>query len=83
MFIYVNGAPARHPLKISRLAIGCWSNRHVTPHCGSYHDDMDMTRINLANPQELLELPGIHQAAGDAIVRHRGQQLYRERGWLP
>jgi len=36
---------------------------------------MDMTRINLANPQELLELPGIHQAAGDAIVRHRGQQL--------
>jgi len=34
---------------------------------------MDMTRINLANPQELFELPGIHQAAGDAIVRHRGQ----------
>ena len=32
---------------------------------------MDKTRINLANPQELLELPGIHQAAGDAIVRHR------------
>src|SRR6266852_5890599 len=29
-----------------------------------------MTRINLANPQELLELPGIHQAAGDAIDRH-------------
>ena len=34
---------------------------------------MDKTRINLANPQELLELPGIHQAAGDAIVRHRVQ----------
>lgn len=29
------------------------------------------TRINLANPQELLELPGIHQAEGDAIVHHR------------
>ena len=34
---------------------------------------MDKTRINLANPQELLELPGIHHAAGDAIVRHRAQ----------
>ena len=34
---------------------------------------MDKTRINLANPLELLELPGIHQAAGDAIVRHRAQ----------
>jgi hypothetical protein len=34
---------------------------------------MDMTRINLANPQELLEMPEIHRAAGDAIVRHRGQ----------
>lgn len=34
---------------------------------------MDKTRINLANPQELLELPGMHQAAGDAIVRHRAQ----------
>ncbi|PYN61577.1 MAG: hypothetical protein DMD90_22760, partial [Candidatus Rokuibacteriota bacterium] len=34
---------------------------------------MDKTRINLANPQELLELPGLHEAAGDAIVRHRGQ----------
>lgn len=32
-----------------------------------------MIRINLANPQELLELPGIDQAAGDAIVRHRVQ----------
>lgn len=34
---------------------------------------MDKTRINLANPQELLELPGVHQAASEAIVRHRGQ----------
>ena len=34
---------------------------------------MDKTRINLANPQELLELPGMHQAAGDAIIRHRAQ----------
>ena len=34
---------------------------------------MDKTRINLANPQELLEVPGLHEAAGDAIVRHRGQ----------
>jgi DNA uptake protein ComE-like DNA-binding protein len=34
---------------------------------------VDKTRINLANPQELLELPGIHQAAGDAIIRHRAQ----------
>jgi DNA uptake protein ComE-like DNA-binding protein len=34
---------------------------------------MHKTRINLANPQELLELPGIHQAAGDAIVQHRVQ----------
>ena len=34
---------------------------------------MGKTRINLANLQELLELPGVHQAAGDAIVRHRGQ----------
>ncbi|HSF07178.1 MAG TPA: helix-hairpin-helix domain-containing protein [Methylomirabilota bacterium] len=30
-------------------------------------------RINLANPQELLELPGIQQAASDAIVHHRAQ----------
>ncbi len=34
---------------------------------------MGKTRINRANLQELLELPGIHQAAGDAIVRHRVQ----------
>ena len=34
---------------------------------------MHKTRINLANPQELLELPGIHQAAADAIIRHRAQ----------
>ena len=34
---------------------------------------MGKTRINLANLQELLELPGVHRAAGDAVVRHRGQ----------
>ena len=34
---------------------------------------MGKTRINLANLQELLELPGVHRAAGDSIVRHRGQ----------
>ena len=34
---------------------------------------MEKIRINLANPKELLELPGLHQAAGDAIVRHRAQ----------
>ena len=34
---------------------------------------MGKTRINLANLQELLELPGVHQAARDCIVRHRGQ----------
>lgn len=32
---------------------------------------MDKTRINLANPQELLEIPTIDQAKADAIVRHR------------
>ena len=32
---------------------------------------MGKTRINLANPQELLEIPGLHQAEGDTIVRHR------------
>jgi competence protein ComEA len=34
---------------------------------------MHRTRINLANPQELLELPGISQAAADAIIRHRAE----------
>jgi DNA uptake protein ComE-like DNA-binding protein len=34
---------------------------------------MDKTRINLGNRQELLEIPGFHLAALDAIVRHRGQ----------
>ena len=34
---------------------------------------MHKTRINLANPQELLELPGIRQAEADAIIRHRAQ----------
>ncbi len=32
---------------------------------------MHKTRINLANPEELLELPGIRQAEADAIIRHR------------
>lgn len=32
---------------------------------------MDKTRINQANPQELLEIPGIDPAQRDAIVRHR------------
>jgi DNA uptake protein ComE-like DNA-binding protein len=32
---------------------------------------MEKTRINLANPQELLEIPGLHQAESDTIVRHR------------
>ena len=34
---------------------------------------MEKIRINLANPQELLELPGLHEAGGDAIVRHRAE----------
>jgi hypothetical protein len=32
---------------------------------------MEKTRINLANPQELLEIPGLHQGDSDTIVRHR------------
>ena len=32
---------------------------------------MEKTRINLANPQELLEIPGLHQAESDTIIRHR------------
>jgi len=32
---------------------------------------MDMTRINLANALELLELPGLQQAGSDAIIHHR------------
>jgi DNA uptake protein ComE-like DNA-binding protein len=34
---------------------------------------VNKTRINLANPQELLEIPGIDNARGDVIVRHRAQ----------
>jgi transcriptional accessory protein Tex/SPT6 len=30
-------------------------------------------RINLANPQELLELPGLGPAQAAAIVRHRSE----------
>jgi len=32
---------------------------------------VEKTRINLANPQELLEIPGLHQAESDTILRHR------------
>ena len=32
---------------------------------------MEKTRINLANPQELLEIPGFDQAQSDTVVRHR------------
>ena len=32
---------------------------------------MEKTRINLANPQELLEIPGLVQAETDTIIRHR------------
>jgi helix-hairpin-helix protein len=34
---------------------------------------MNRTRINLANPDELLEIPGIDRAQADAILRHRAQ----------
>ena len=32
---------------------------------------MEKTRINLANPQELLEIPGLHQDESDTIIRYR------------
>jgi DNA uptake protein ComE-like DNA-binding protein len=34
---------------------------------------MDKTRINVANPQELLEIPGIDQKGRDLILRHRAE----------
>lgn len=34
---------------------------------------MDKIRINLANPQELLEIPGFDRSAADAILRHRAE----------
>jgi DNA uptake protein ComE-like DNA-binding protein len=34
---------------------------------------MNRTRINLVNPDELLEIPGIGLAQADAILRHRAQ----------
>ncbi len=34
---------------------------------------MNKTQVNLANPQELLEIPGIDPAGRDAIVRHRAE----------
>jgi DNA uptake protein ComE-like DNA-binding protein len=35
---------------------------------------MDKIRINLANPQELLAIPGIDQARSETILRHRAQK---------
>ncbi len=32
---------------------------------------MDKIRINLANPQELLEIPGIDRVKADTVVRFR------------
>jgi len=32
---------------------------------------MHRIRVNLANPQELLEIPGIQRAQAEAIVRYR------------
>jgi len=34
---------------------------------------MDKTRINTANPQELLEIPGVDTTGRDAILRHRAE----------
>lgn len=34
---------------------------------------MVKTRINLANAQELLEIPGVDTPRGDAIMRHRAR----------
>ncbi len=34
---------------------------------------MDKTRINIANPQELLEIPGVDASGRDAIVRYRAE----------
>jgi DNA uptake protein ComE-like DNA-binding protein len=34
---------------------------------------MAKRQINLVNPQELLEIPGINKAMADAILRHRAQ----------
>jgi DNA uptake protein ComE-like DNA-binding protein len=34
---------------------------------------MHKTRINLANPQELLGIPGIDSARSEAILRHRAE----------
>ena len=34
---------------------------------------MDKTRINVANPQELLEIPGIDPKGRDLILRHRAE----------
>jgi hypothetical protein len=34
---------------------------------------MDRTRINIANPQELLEIPGVDPTGRDAILRYRAE----------
>jgi DNA uptake protein ComE-like DNA-binding protein len=34
---------------------------------------MEKVRVNLANPLELLEIPGIDRAKADAIVRFRAE----------
>ena len=34
---------------------------------------MDKTRINVANPQELLEIPGMTADGRDLILRHRAE----------
>ncbi|OLB94619.1 MAG: hypothetical protein AUH30_17225 [Candidatus Rokubacteria bacterium 13_1_40CM_68_15] len=34
---------------------------------------MDRVRLNLANPQELLEIPGIARAEADAIIKFRAE----------
>ena len=35
---------------------------------------MDRMLINLANPQELLEIPGIDRVKAEAILRHRAER---------
>ena len=34
---------------------------------------MDRVRLNLANPQELLEIPGIARAEAEAIIKFRAE----------
>ncbi len=45
---------------------------------------MGRTRINLANPQELLEIPGIDGAKVDTIAdRSAGDAAFRRGGYQP